>query len=728
MKSTRGRLIAMVTAGYLVVALGAVVLLGSVVDHPPFLASMADPAALLTSYVALSVLFVLVGAAVLVLALRWAPASDDVARRLAASAGEELQDLYDHAPCGFQLLDENATIVRVNQTELDWLGRAREDLLGRPIEDFMTAESGALFKTRFADHRRTGAAFHVELEFLDHRGGVMPLGFSANASTDEGGRFRYSRNVLVDSRQKRAQETQLTRLNRFLSEVLEVLPFGVVVVDEKRKVVLRNKLFGTLLDYPPDFAAQEPLHFDDMIRANFARGDYGTQGYEKVLGGFVDAMESRRSVHFERLQANGVYLEVRGQPISAGWTLLTYTDITVHRRAREELEGATREATAASRAKSAFLANMSHEIRTPMNAIIGLTYLVSRDTSDPVQRGRLAKVDVAAKHLLQVINDVLDLSKIEAGKATLEHVEFGRDELLTRAFGMVGEAARSKGLELVADVHRIPARMRGDPRHLGQSLINLLANAVKFTERGWVRLGARVLAEDRERLCVRFEIQDTGIGVPADRQAALFSAFEQADSSTTRRHGGTGLGLAITRHLAALMGGDVGVESESQAGSTFWFTAWVGRVGPLEQAASPVALRGLRVLVVDDLPECLAAVTGALRGMGCEVEGRSSHAAALDCAMQAVAAANAFDVLMIDCCMPDRNSVDLLKTLRERPGASMPAVVLMTTGGEADDCGANEMASADAILQKPATPSAIESALLRLQPGHPTAAHLPASR
>ncbi|MES1163428.1 MAG: ATP-binding protein, partial [Rhizobacter sp.] len=243
------------------------------------------------------------------------------------------------------------------------------------------------------------------------------------------------------------------------------------------------------------------------------------------------------------------------------------------RAMNQDLVDARDRAETAARAKSAFLANMSHEIRTPMNAIIGLSHLLQRDSRDAQSRERLAKVLDAAQHLLDIINDILDLSKIESGKLTLEAVDFALDGMLSRSCALVAGPARDKGLELVISTDALPRTLHGDATRLSQALVNLLGNAVKFTERGSVTLSGELLEATDEALRVRFEVRDTGIGIPAERLPHLFSAFEQADSSTARRYGGTGLGLAITRHLALLMGGDAGVHSEPGIGSRFWFTA-----------------------------------------------------------------------------------------------------------------------------------------------------------
>jgi PAS domain S-box-containing protein len=397
------------------------------------------------------------------------------------------------------------------------------------------------------------------------------------------------------------------------------------------------------------------------------------------------------------------------------------TDITELKEAElklaalnEQLALRAGEAEAATRSKSAFLANMSHEIRTPMNAIIGLTHLMSRDTRDALQRDRLRKIDGAARHLLQVINDILDIAKIEAGKLVLEEIEFSRDELLSGALELVTEAASAKGLELVLDTDHLPDHMIGDAKHLAQALINLLSNAVKFTDRGWVRLRGELLAEEGERLQVRFEVRDSGIGITAEQRTRLFVPFEQADATTTRRYGGTGLGLALTRHLATLMGGEVGVDSEPGQGSTFWFTGWVGRATEAADRIAAPPVRGLRALLVDDLPESLAAIGERLTLLGLEVDAQPSGEAGVRQIEHSMAGGKPYDLLLIDWRMAPMDGIATLDAMRQRLGAGAPPSILVTAYNDSTMWREAREARFDAVLIKPITPSSLNDTLMRV--------------
>jgi two-component system sensor histidine kinase/response regulator len=397
------------------------------------------------------------------------------------------------------------------------------------------------------------------------------------------------------------------------------------------------------------------------------------------------------------------------------------TDITELKNAElqlaalnEQLALRAEQAEAATRAKSAFLANMSHEIRTPMNAIIGLAHLLRRDSQDTLQRERLGKIGSAARHLLQIINDILDLSKIEAGKVVLDDIEFSLDEVLARAFEMTAGAARDKGLELVADTDHMPERLRGDPMRLSQMLINLLGNATKFTSAGWIRLRAFVVSQDRNGLLARFEVQDTGEGIAPERAAQLFKPFEQADASTTRRHGGTGLGLALTRHLATMMGGEVGVNSTPGTGSTFWFTVKLGHAADASSLAAPISLAGLRVLLVDDLPEARAALADRLQMLGMQVDVEPGGAQALVRMQHQMQHDEPYDLVLIDWRMPPPDGIETLQRMRRMLGAGMPPSVLATAFDEPAMWQQSRRAHCDAVLVKPITASTLNDTLMRV--------------
>ena len=372
------------------------------------------------------------------------------------------------------------------------------------------------------------------------------------------------------------------------------------------------------------------------------------------------------------------------------------------------------EAETANRAKSAFVANMSHEIRTPLNGILGLAYLLARDPRDALQRERLGKIGDAGQHLLQIINDVLDLSKIEAGKLTLEEADFSLDNLLSTACDMVGERAQAKGLELVLDTDHLPQRLRGDPTRLSQMILNLLSNAVKFTESGWVRLKGDLLDDRDGRVQVRFEVQDTGPGIPAERQAQLFSAFEQGDNTTTRRFGGTGLGLSLTRNLAAAMGGDVGVTSAPGAGSTFWFTAWLAHAARTDDATTLAPMKAMRILLVDDLPEASAVIANYLATMGMQVDAQSSGEAAVLRVEAEMAQGRPYDLMLVDSSTRCDDDVPTLVRLQALMGDGMPPCVLLCSSAEGLDGDRLHGVKVDAILDKPVTASALHDVVARI--------------
>ncbi len=404
------------------------------------------------------------------------------------------------------------------------------------------------------------------------------------------------------------------------------------------------------------------------------------------------------------------------------------SELAIRTQAEAELRRARDEAEEANRSKSAFLANMSHEIRTPMNAILGFTHLLRRDVSDPRQVDRLDKIARSAQHLLGILNDVLDLSKIEAERLQIEETSVDVGALVDHVISMVTERARARGLALTSHVDPRLTRcaLLGDPLRLTQVLLNYVNNAVKFTPSGAITVRATLEDDGDDAALVRFEVEDTGIGLTAEQMARLFRPFEQAQRSTTRQYGGTGLGLAISRRLALLMGGDVGVRSEQDAGSTFWFTAKLRR-GVTAHTLAAVPARSLRVraqarvLLVDD--------HAMNREMGREL--LESFGLVVDTARDGVEAiervtATRYDLVLLDKEMPRLDGPETARRMRRMTAlASLPIVAWTANTFEGDrrqclDAGMND------FIAKPIDARMLQIALARWIPAERTSVRVDA--
>ena len=680
-----------------------------------------------------------------------------------------LQNLVHNIPDLVWLKDPDGVYLACNAPFERFFGATEGDIVGKTDADFVSAEQAALFRENdflalssgqphtneewitFAGSAEPRLVETIKSPMLDSRGEVIGvLGVSRDITEREKAaqelqRLRHHLTELVDERTRQLADLaeSLRRAHAEQKTIVDAVPVGIGLLKD-RHVVYCNQRLEQMFGFAPGGMIGRSTRVWYPDEAGYEAG--GRKVYEILQRGELhwrdeQLMRQDGSLFWARITAR----LIDPQDPTKG-VLGIMEDISIERATIEALREAKEAAEATTRVKSAFLANMSHEIRTPMNAIIGLTHLALDTALDDTQRDYLQKIQGASQHLLGIVNDVLDLSKVEAGKLQLERLRVDVAQILRDVHAQLIDKAQAKGLTLQLHLDpALPADLMGDGLRIGQVLLNFGSNAVKFTEQGRIDLSVQVQSCTDRDVALRFEVRDTGIGLTEAEQAQLFQSFQQADVSTTRQYGGTGLGLAISRHLAEQMGGAVGVRSQRGQGSVFWFTLRLERADAAEHGLPPVApaqaqghgatpgasrppvpaslsearealqaLHGTRVLVVEDNELNRLLAGELLRGVGLTVDFAHNGRQAVDRLAQMDVGTDAdYRLVFMDMQMPVMDGLEATGLIRQLPGRERLPIVAMTANAMVEDSERCLAAGMNDYISKPFSPEALWALLQR---------------
>ena len=501
---------------------------------------------------------------------------------------DEYLKLYNHAPTGYLSLDSHGTILKHNQTFALMLGDTGIVAVGKAFSSFIYHEDRAIFLARYKAFFKNPQEKCIEARFCRSDGSLFWVRLSGRHDTwlSHSKEIRECLLLLVSdiNSEKQAEKNIVDNL-RFVSTLLDTVPSAIFYKDTSCRYLGCNQAYTLMTGLSQD-DLRGKTYFD--IAPSELATEYAAKDRELLQNPGVQIFENRVQVSPDQTRDYLYYKSTFQDADGAVAGLVCIKeDITGRKRAAEELSRAKERAEAANQAKSEFLANMSHEIRTPMNGIIGMTQLLEMGILNEEQKEYIGCIKYCGNNLISIINDILDLSRVESGKVELENLPFSLGSVIDNVIMNQSYALHSKNLTISTDIAPdLPAVLVGDPLRIRQVLHNLLGNAIKFTERGGITVRVRRLQSVGTEIQLELSVSDTGIGISSDKQELIFDPFTQVDASTTRKYGGTGLGLAISQRLARLMGGDITVESKPGAGSTFRFV--ISLVSVANQESPPV--------------------------------------------------------------------------------------------------------------------------------------------